>query len=92
MNSTAIQRTIAGLATTAATLALAVTPAIAAPSAVPDLPVSATPCKLDTSPQFPSCGGQPASAQFVPPGLKLKVKECKLDTSPSFPSCGARIR
>ena len=42
-----------------AAFAVCAAPAAASHSAALDLPLSATPCKLDTSPSYPSCGTSP---------------------------------
>lgn len=83
-------RTIAAAAATVAALAVAASPA----SATPHSPVddyTATPCKHDTSPNYPSCGSTPSVAILVH-ATSFTVKPCKLDTSPSYPSCGTDPR
>jgi hypothetical protein len=83
-------RTIAAAAVAAASLAVAATPA-AATFQSPTDDLSATPCKVDTSPSYPSCG----TAESV--AIKLGATSytatpCRLDTSPAYPSCGTQPR
>jgi hypothetical protein len=49
------------------------------------------PCKLDTSPSYPSCGTTEAVAIKLG-ATSFTVTPCKLDTSPSYPSCGGQPR
>ena len=83
-------RTIATAAAVTAALGLAAAPASATPHSPTDS-LSATPCKIDTSPQFPSCGTAPSVAILVH-GTSFTATPCKLDTSPSYPSCGSGAR
>ena len=83
-------RTIATAAAVTAALGLAAAPASATPHSPTDS-LSATPCKIDTSPQFPSCGTAPSAAILVH-GTSFTATPCKLDTSPSYPSCGSGPR
>jgi hypothetical protein len=77
-------------AVTVAAFALAASPAAATPHSPTD-DLAATPCKLDTSPSYPSCGTSPSVAILVH-GTSFTATPCKLDTSPSYPSCGADPR
>lgn len=83
-------RTIVTAAATVAALALAASPASATLHSPAD-DFTATPCKHDTSPSYPSCGTTPAVAALVH-GTSFTATPCKLDTSPSFPSCGGGPR
>lgn len=75
----------------AAALAVAASPAAANPHSATD-DVQATPCKLDTSPNYPSCGGTIEAVAIKLGATSFTVKPCKLDTSPSYPSCGGQPR
>jgi hypothetical protein len=55
--STAALKT--AVATALIALTVSVAPASAAIVVPSDLPLSATPCKLDASPSYPSCGTDP---------------------------------
>jgi hypothetical protein len=83
-------RTVATAVAVAAALAVAASPASATPHSPTD-DVTATPCKLDTSPSYPSCGTAPSIAILVH-GTSFTATPCKLDTSPSYPSCGGQPR
>jgi len=84
-----IARTARKLAAlTIAAVALAASPAAATLHSPADS-YTATPCKLDTSPQFPSCG---TTAAIVVHATSFTATPCKLDTSPSYPSCGTQPR
>ena len=80
---------------TAATLAIAAVGVAASPAGAtlhsPAGSYTATPCKLDTSPSYPSCGTSPSAATLVH-GTSFEATPCKLDTSPSYPSCGTGPR
>ena len=75
-----------------AAFAVSAAPAGAAHSAALDLPLSATPCKLDTSPSYPSCGTAPQLVAIAVPEPVFTATPCRLDTSPSYPSCGTSPR
>lgn len=79
---------------TAATLAIAAVGVAASPAGAtlhsPADSYTATPCKLDTSPKYPSCGT--TSATLRSPADSFVVEACRLDTSPSYPSCGTDPR
>ena len=78
-------------ATALAALAIGAAPA-AASHGVADVPLTATPCKLDTSPSYPSCGTTPTLVTLALPDPWFTATPCKLDTSPSYPSCGTAPR
>ncbi len=78
-------RTIATAAATVAALAIAASPASATLHSPAD-DFTATPCKLDTSPNYPSCGTIKVAA--LQGATSFTATPCKLDTSPSYPSCG----
>lgn len=84
------------LKTAVATALLALTvsaaPAAATVAVPSDLPISATPCKLDTSPSYPSCGTAPRIVAISLSEPVFTATPCKLDTSPSYPSCGTDPR
>jgi len=90
MSITRTARTIAAAASVAAALAIAASPASATLHSPAD-DLTATPCKVDTSPSYPSCGTSPSVAVLVH-GTSFTVKPCKHDTSPSYPSCGTGPR
>jgi hypothetical protein len=90
MSIIATARTIATAAAAVAALAVAAGPASATQHSPADS-YTATPCKLDTSPSYPSCGTSPSVAILVH-GTSLTATPCKLDTSPSYPSCGGGPR
>ena len=75
-----------------ATFAIGAAPAAATTSAALDLPLTATPCKLDTSPSYPSCGTSPSLVAIAVPEPVFTATPCRLDTSPSYPSCGTAPR
>lgn len=75
-----------------ATFAIGAAPAAATTSAALDLPLTATPCKLDTSPSYPSCGTEPALVAIAVPDPWYTATPCKHDTSPRYPSCGSEPR
>jgi hypothetical protein len=79
-------RTLTTAAVAAVALAVAASPASATLHSPTDS-YTATPCKLDTSPSYPSCGTSPAAVDLVH-GTSFTATPCKLDTSPSYPSCG----
>lgn len=81
-----ILRTARTIAATVAALAVVASPASATLHSPADS-YTATPCKLDTSPSFPSCGTSPSVAILVH-GTSFSATPCKLDTSPNYPSCG----
>ncbi|MGH2897806.1 MAG: hypothetical protein ACRDMZ_03970 [Solirubrobacteraceae bacterium] len=72
-----------------AAFAVGAAPAAASHQAL-DAPLTATPCKLDTSPSYPSCGTVPMVVAQLVPEPAYTATPCKLDTSPRYPSCGAR--
>ena len=90
MSATTTLKSAAAVALAA--LAVAAAPAGATHSAALDLPVSATPCKLDTSPSYPSCGTAPQLVAIAVPEPVFTATPCKLDTSPGHPSCGTSPR
>ena len=84
-----VRNTLAAVVTIGA-LAVAASPAAAMLHTSAD-DFTATPCKLDTSPSYPSCGTAPSAAILVH-GTSFTATPCKLDTSPSYPSCGTQPR
>jgi len=87
MSATALKTAAAALAA----FALGAAPAAASHYA-PDLPLSVKPCKLDTSPRYPSCGTARKARAIKQPAPVFTARPCKLDTSPSYPSCGTGPR
>ena len=84
---TNVRRNAAALAATVATFAAIATPASAAAIHHQIDPVySATPCPLDTSPNYPSCGTT-ASVAIKLPDPWLAVEPCRHDPSLTPEQC-----